>query len=179
MFLNFFKNKLAAAPDVSLDDIPRLEATALAGIILADYEEFRPVAYHATEDERRRGIYTVGFGRTVGVKAGDRISYSDACHDLKDRINSLISQLKGWNSALFTQFTPGQVAALVSLLYNVGEGNFTGGATFKSFLAGDVRGIIEHGFDKEKGFVKQSGKILRGLVDRREKESTLLLADLK
>lgn len=182
MFLNFIKQKFTTlAPLVPQNDeeIKRLEALVLAGMVVVDFEDYMPVAYHATADERRRGIYTVGFGETQGVGAGDRLEYSVACVKLKNKLNGLISQLAGWKPDLFHSYTPAQVAALVSLLYNIGEGNFKGGQTFKSFLAGDVHGIIEHGFDKEKGFVKQSGKILNGLVDRRTKESTLLAMDLE
>lgn len=179
MFINFFKKTAPGPAAPNPDELKRMEALVFAGIMLADFEAYRPVAYHATADERRRGIYTVGFGDTVGVKAGDRMSYRDACVSLKNKINTHIDKLLSWKPDLFTAFTPPQIAALTSLLYNVGEGNFTKGATFKAFLAGDVRGIMDHGFDKEKGFVKQSGKVLAGLVERREKESTLLLADVE
>jgi lysozyme len=176
LFLSFFKQKFSKSPaPTSREEILKLEALVLAGIVVTDFEEYRNVAYHATADERRRNIFTVGFGETQGVGPGDRMSYAEACFHLKDRIGGMIDQLKGWKPDLFQTFTAAQIAALASLLYNVGEGNFKGGATFQAFLAGDVRGIMEHGFDREKGFVKQSGKILNGLVDRREKESTLLL----
>lgn len=176
MFLQYFKDRFGPQKEVvGSDQIAKLETLILAGIIIADHEAYMPVAYHATADERRRNIYTVGFGETQGVGAGDRMSYATACYKLKDKLSGLVDQLRGWKPDLFTAFTPAQVAAIVSLLYNVGEGNFTGGATYQAFLRGDVKGMLENGFDKERGFVKQSGKILKGLVERREKESTLLL----
>jgi GH24 family phage-related lysozyme (muramidase) len=178
MFLDFFKRKVSEPLAAKEDkEIKKLEATVYAGIILADHEDYVARAYHATADERKRGIFTVGFGETQGVKNGDSMDYHTACAKLKAKITEHIDRLTSWKPDLFTAFTPAQVAALVSLLYNVGEGNFRGGATFQAFLKGDVNGIIKNGFDPEKGFVKQSGRILKGLVTRRGKEVTLLLAD--
>lgn len=174
--------KLSPKPKVEQkfteQDKKAYEAAMLAGMVIVDWEEFRDSAYFATADEKRRGIYTVGFGNTVGVKGGDKTTYGKALLDLHSKVWDHLDKLAAWNPSLYAQFTAPQIAAIISLLYNVGETQFRAGETYKAFLRGDVAGMLEHGFDETKGFVKQSGSILRGLVDRRKKESSLLTLDL-
>lgn len=176
--LGFLKSLIIRDPEyVYVADtkaLKRAEAVLYAAIPIVNFESFRSTAYSATKAEKAKGIYTIGFGETNGVKAGDKITYAEAVAKLKTRIEGFIADLERLNPELFTMYTPMQIGGLCSLIYNVGEGNFTGGQTYKAFLAGDVDGVVASGFHPTKGFVKQNGKILNGLVDRREKESTLL-----
>ena len=45
--------------------------------LIADFEGFEPEAYLCPA-----GVWTLGFGETLGVRPGDRISRAEAkCHD--------------------------------------------------------------------------------------------------
>ena len=69
-----------------------------------------------------------------------------------------------------------QKAALVSLVYNIGQSKFLESKAYKEGLAvGNIETFKEEAFDPEIGFVKDEpgGKILPGLVNRRKSEKEL------
>jgi GH24 family phage-related lysozyme (muramidase) len=69
-----------------------------------------------------------------------------------------------------------QKAALVSLVYNIGQGRFLNSKAFREGLAvGDMDKFKFEAFDSEQGFVKdeKGGTILDGLVNRRQAELDL------
>jgi len=69
-----------------------------------------------------------------------------------------------------------QKAALVSLIYNIGQSKFLESKAYKEGLAvGNIETFKEEAFDPEIGFVKDEpgGKILPGLVNRRKSEKEL------
>lgn len=109
--------------------------------------------------------WTIGVGHTGGVKRGDTITkaQSDAF---------LTADLKRFENAvnrLAPKTTQSQFDAMVSLAFNVGEGNLSSSTLLKLHNAGDYAGA--------KGqFAKwrmAAGKVLPGLVRRREAEAAL------
>ena len=46
--------------------------------LIKSYEKLRLVAYAATEEERKQGIWTIGWGHTRGVKQGDTCTEAEA-----------------------------------------------------------------------------------------------------
>lgn len=63
--------------------------------------------------------------------------------------------------------------AVTSLVYNIGITQFRSSKALKLLNAGDKEGFIREAFDAKDGFVRQDGKILTALVDRRSKEREL------
>ena len=71
-----------------------------------------------------------------------------------------------------------QKAALVSLIYNIGQNRFLNSKAYREGLAvGDIDTFKKEAFDSTIGFVKDKsgdeGKILKGLVKRRQRERDL------
>ena len=113
------------------------------------------------------GIWTIGYGHTGGVQEGDTVTEKDADillqQDLKaaeDTVNATglkLSQL--------------QFDALVSLVYNIGSGNFQSSTLLK--LLGQStkpRPELEQWW---KVWNKAGGQVLKGLERRRAAEYTL------
>ena len=67
----------------------------------------------------------------------------------------------------------GKLTALTSLLFNVKPSTWNKSEAKKALLAGDIETFLEEAFDRKKGFVRGGGKVLRGLVNRREREREL------
>lgn len=89
---------------------------------------------------------------------------------LDDKIAEVTSDI---NNMVKIPLSGNEMDAVTSLIYNIGATNFRKSNALKLLNAGDKKGFIEEAFGKEKGFVRQDGKILAGLVDRRSKERAL------
>lgn len=114
-------------------------------------------------------------GITRGVRVGQ--TYSDAqCNAMLEK--ELVIHAQGVMAC-----TPGlqgagrdnQRYAAVSLAYNVGVAGYCGSTVARKFNAKDYRG----GCDALLLWVKAGGKIVRGLVSRRERERAVCLRGLK
>ena len=66
-----------------------------------------------------------------------------------------------------------QINALTSLIYNVRTTKFKKSKAYASLLAGDTQKFLDEAFSSTKGFVKAGGKVLDGLVKRRQEEKAL------
>ena len=139
-----------------------------AGIdLLKRFEGFCPAAYPdpATGGEP----YTIGYGFTVGVELGDTITREDAEIRLKFEVAAFESGV----SKLVTRTpTPNQLAALVCLAYNIGLGNFEHSTTLRRHNGGELVGAAN-------AFLlwnKAAGRVMQGLINRREAERSLYLA---
>lgn len=122
------------------------------------------------------GIWTVGYGTTssagigVSVGAGMEISEETAEKYLMDTLNKFGEQIL---SAFTRKPTDNQYGAMLSLAYNIGVGAFKKSTCLRRFNAGDEDGAAE----ALTWFNKAGGKVLRGLVRRREAERELFMAD--
>lgn len=110
-------------------------------------------------------IPTIGYGHTVGVKAGDVWTQDEA-----DRVLELDLQEYGRavSRLLKVPVTQTQFDALVSLAFNIGTGAFGKSTLLKMVNLGDSSAARE--FLK---WTKAGGKILPGLVKRRAAERAL------
>ena len=74
--------------------------------------------------------------------------------------------------------SPNEKTAVLSLLYNIGEGVFSKSKALASLNKGDKESFLRQAFDPVIGFVKaeKGGKPLGGLVKRRQIEKELFLA---
>jgi len=141
---------------------------------LKDSEGYRDKGYAATDDERERGIVTVGYGSTGrGIKEGQKITKAQADQFLKEDIETARKSLK---KLVKVPLNINQENALISLLFNVGEGSFSKSNALKALNAGNIDEFVYQAFDPKAGFVFQGKNILPGLVNRRQKEKAFFMA---
>lgn len=114
------------------------------------------------------GVWTVGFGCTVGVKPYQRITEKEAEEMLlrelmkhETYVNKYVNQLK---------LNQNQFDALVSFSYNCGIGNLKNLVADKNGKATRDKKTIAK---KMLLYNKCNGKVMRGLVNRRKKEYEL------
>lgn len=84
---------------------------------LKSYERFRPTAYAATAAEKAKGIWTIGWGHTKGVKEGDVCTQAEATEWLQDDVAEAVLEVCRLVNVTLTQ---AQFDALVSLVFNCG-----------------------------------------------------------
>lgn len=133
--------------------------------LIAKYEGCRLDAYICPA-----GVWTIGYGHTAGVKQGDKLPSQEAAkallkEDLKKYggyVNACVQ--KGLISFPLTQ---NQFDALTSFCYNCGNGNLQ-----KLVSGRDAATVAEKLLLYNKG----GGKVLTGLVRRREEERALFLS---
>jgi lysozyme len=112
------------------------------------------------------GVPTIGYGHTYNVKMGDRITEEQA---EKFLIGDLIVAETEVNRYGF-DLTQNQFDALVSFVFNVGAGNFRSSTLLKRLKANPNDPDIANQF---KRWVYGGGKVLPGLVRRRNEEAKL------
>lgn len=117
--------------------------------------------------------YTQGFGTTVRPNGtllgmGDPIITKEIAYEwLGDHINKNISP---YLNKTFSSLSQEKFDSLVSLIYNIGLGNFDKSSVKRDILANvDCDQIASH----INLWNKASGKILNGLILRRKKEGIL------
>lgn len=131
---------------------------------LKTYEKFRPTAYAATPDERRRGIWTIGYGHTSGVKEGDTCTMDQAQTYLAADVSVAVAAI---NKLVTRKLTQNQFDALCSLCFNIGVANFAGSGLLKFVNAGNDH-VAAADFDN---WDKGGGVEMDGLLARRVAES--------
>lgn len=131
-----------------------------AGLIaLAGYEGFRAEAYIPVPGD----VPTVGFGSTSGVKLGDKITVEEGLERLYRDVGVAESAIARCVKVPLTQ---GEYDAYTSFAFNVGGTAFCSSTLVKKLNAGDYAGACS----ELKRWVYAGGKILPGLVERRERE---------
>ena len=141
--------------------------------LIAEFEGFSDKPYYATAEEKLKGIVTIGFGNTFypdesKVKiTDDKISKEKALEILNYTVNKFRIQVRKY---LKKEVNKNQEDALVSLSYNIGIGAFSKSTLLKLVNINPNDGNIAKEFLK---WNKQSGKELKGLTNRRIKESAL------
>lgn len=123
------------------------------------FEGCRLVAYRDSG-----GVWTIGHGHTGGVKFGMKISSAKAEEYLRRDLNNAAAQVK----ALGVCKTQCQFDALVDFVFNLG---------IKALKSSTLLTLIKAGADKDaiqaqfRRWIFCKGKILQGLVKRREWEA--------
>jgi lysozyme len=114
-------------------------------------------------------VWTIGYGHTSTAKEGMLISEGQAEELLKRDLRDFeIAVIK----AVIVPLTQHQFDALVSLTYNIGAGAFTRSTLVKRLNEGDYAGAACE-FDR---WNKGGGRVLPGLVKRRDEERKLFLS---
>lgn len=135
-----------------------------AGIaLIKSFERLRLTAYKPTPDD----VWTIGWGSTKDVEPGMQITEAEADErllgDLADAETCVRKRTTG------ITITQGQYDALVSLVFNIGCGNFSGSTLLKRLLDGDDSGAA----DQFVRWNRQGNKTLAGLTRRRLAEANL------
>lgn len=133
-----------------------VSAAALVGI--ATHEGYRSEAYKDTV-----GVPTIGFGETAGVKMGDKTTPERALVQLLESTEKHADAIR---QCIRVPLYQHEFDAYVSLAYNIGTGAFCKSTLVKKLNQGDYTGACN-----EIGrWNKAGGKVLPGLVKRREAE---------
>ena len=120
------------------------------------------------------GVWTIGYGDTgPDVHRGLTITQEEAEQRLVDRLTrefepGVLAAIGG------APTTDNQFSAMVSLAYNIGVGAFAGSTVARKHTEGDHQAAAE-------AFAlwnKSGGRVLCGLVRRREEEADLYSADV-
>lgn len=119
------------------------------------------------------GVWTIGTGTTV-YPNGVKVKQGDTCTPEQAKTyfkHDLAKFEKTVNESVTVPLTQNQFDALVSLTYNIGSGAFNNSTLLKKLNKGDYQGAA----DQFLAWKKAGGKVLPGLVRRREAERALFL----
>ena len=113
------------------------------------------------------GIWTIGYGHTGGVKEGDTVTQEEADAFLQQDLKAAENTV----NATGLKLSQLQFDALVSLVYNIGSGNFNSSTLLKLLKQSTKpRPELEKWW---KVWNKAGGQTLKGLERRRLAEYTL------
>ena len=143
-----------------------LSLTAVGLISIATWEGFKGEAYIPVPGD----VPTIGFGSTEGVQMGDTISVPDALNRLEKDVRVAEDAVR---SCVTVPLTQGEMDAYTSLAYNIGKTNFCGSTLVKKLNAGDYQGACA----ELKRWVYVDGRVVQGLVNRREAEYRRCMGD--
>ena len=145
------------------------KTTSNVGIgLISSFEDTKLKAY-----DDGVGVWTIGTG-TVIYPNGVKVKKGDVCtveqaktyftHDLKQFEKTV-------NDSVKVDLTQNQFDALVSLTYNIGSTAFKNSTLLKKLNAKDYAGAADQFLVWNRG----GGKVLKGLVRRREAERALFI----
>ncbi|MBD2059836.1 lysozyme [Oculatella sp. FACHB-28] len=131
--------------------------------MIKHFEGFRPQAYICPA-----GVPTIGYGSTLGVRMGDRITQQGG-EDLLQR--DLVRFERAVSDMVKVPLTSNQFSALVCFAFNVGIGAFQRSTLLKLLNQRNYQSAADQLLLWNKG----GGRVLQGLVRRREAERALFL----
>ena len=126
--------------------------------LINQIKKFESCALTAYQDAK--GVWTIGYGHTAGVKRGDRCTLYQAEQYLKEdlaKFEAIANRVK----CLSTQ---GKYDAVLDFIYNCGPANFNESTLKKYIEGGRKTWEIQEQFLR---WVNSGGKKLGGLVTRR------------
>ncbi|MEC6393343.1 lysozyme [Acinetobacter pittii] len=148
---------------------PGGKTTSDVGVnLITGFEDTRLKAYDDSV-----GIWTIGTGTTV-YPNGVKVKQGDTCTPEQAKAyfkHDLAKFEKTVNESVTVPLNQNQFDALVSLTYNIGSGAFKNSTLLKLLNKGDYQGAA----DQFLAWKKADGKVLPGLVRRREAERALFL----
>jgi lysozyme len=133
-----------------------VSAAALVGI--ANHESFAPSTYKDSG-----GIYTLGYGETKGVVAGQKTTPERA---LKTLLESADEHAKGMSACISVPLYQTEFDAYLSFTYNVGVGAFCHSTLNKKLNAGDYAGACSELLKWD----RVGNQKVAGLTKRRQSE---------
>ena len=137
--------------------------TSQKGIDLSKrFEGFSPTAYLCPA-----GVWTIGYGHTAGVRAGDSVDEDTAEDFLREDLADAEGAVGKYVKVPLKQW---QFDALVSFTFNLGSGNLYSSTLLKKVNRNPDDSAIRQEFEK---WVYAGGRVLKGLVDRRKAEADM------
>ena len=133
--------------------------------LIKEFEGLRLKAYKCPG-----GVWTIGYGHTAGVRPGMVITEAQAEEFLKEDLFSCENAVNNQKLSI----NQNQFDALVSLIYNIGIGNFQ-----KSTLLRKARVNLNDNsiMDEFLKWVYSKGRVLPGLQRRRLREMKLYFSN--
>ena len=136
-----------------------LSLTAAGLVALANFEGFAPEAYVPVPGD----VPTIGFGSTAGVELGDPRIVTAALGRLMRDVGDAESAI---GRCVKVPLSQGEYDAYTSFAFNVGGNAFCASTLVKKLNAGDYQGACA----ELKRWVYVDGRVVQGLVNRREAE---------
>ena len=112
------------------------------------------------------GVWTIGYGHTKDVVEDMEITQEQAEQMLVDELHEYESYINKYVTVALSQ---NQFDALVSWVYNLGPANLSASTMLKVLNSGEYEDVPA----QMKRWNKAGGKVLDGLVRRREAEALL------
>ena len=138
--------------------------------LIQSFEGLRLEAYKAVQTEK---YYTIGYGHYgADVSRGSKITKEEADELFNQDVKRFVD---GVDKRLKVKVNQNQFDALVSFAYNVGLGNFQSSTLLKKVNLKDFDGASME-FAR---WNKSGGKVLKGLITRRNKEKALFIKPVK
>jgi lysozyme len=139
--------------------------------VIKEHEGLELKAYLPTKDD----VWTIGWGHTKTARQGMVITEAQAEQLLRSDlawVEDVIDRL------IKVPLTQNQHDAVGSLIFNIGEGNFSGSTVLRRLNVGNYKGAADAFLMWNKQRDDQTGKmnVLRGLTKRRQQERDLFNA---
>jgi lysozyme len=131
--------------------------------LVASFEGMELRAY-----QDQGGIWTLGYGHTADVKEGDTCTQQQAEAWLSEDLETADIAV---NKAVTVPLTQNHFDALVSLCFNIGQGNFAKSTLVRILNAGSIQAAA----DQFLVWDKVGGQTNAGLLRRRNAERALFL----
>lgn len=142
--------------------------TGTKGIeLIKRFEGFKERAYLCPA-----GVWSIGYGHTSGVHEGQTCTREKAEKWLQEDLKSAEAAVSVLNTA--RPLRQDEFDALVSFVYNLGTGNFMKSTLRMKVCANPDNPTIRDEFRK---WIYADGRILPGLVTRREAEADLYFGE--
>jgi lysozyme len=133
---------------------------------IAQWEGFSPTAYMDDHDG-----WTIGYGHLIKPSENHLINATltkeQALALKKQDVGIAEAAIRGQVSAPLNQ---NQFDALVSLIYNIGSGQFSGSTVKRRINSYDTKENITEAWQR---WNKDDGKVVQGLINRRKAETDL------
>lgn len=152
---------------------PRPNAAKLAAEVIKEFEGFSSKPYLCPAN-----IPTIGYGNTMYTN-GERVTMDDAEITEEQAEEMLLDTIKGVEkqvkNVLEVKLKSHQLAALISFTYNVGIGNLSNSTLLAWVNSNPDYSRIPEQFRR---WNKGGGRVLKGLVRRREAEVSLWIGEV-
>ena len=112
------------------------------------------------------GVWTIGYGHIKTAVEGMTITQHQADEMLIEEMNEYEGYI---NNSVRVDLTQNQFDAMVSWVYNLGNGNLNASTLLKVLNSGDYAGVPEQILR----WNKAGGRVLEGLTRRRQAEADL------
>ena len=120
------------------------------------------------------GIWTIGYGHIGGVQPGMTIDANQAMAFLRQDLSQAEAAVDAATSSVATD--ENQFAAMVSLCFNIGSGNFRTSSVLRLHLAGTPAEAADAFLLWDQAHVDGQLQVVQGLLNRRQRERDLYLA---